>query len=129
MKKMITKTNGKEYEHILLDRRTDNCPLCDEPLKDFIGSWNLFHGEVSSRCCGAPYQTKDYYVDPEKSEGYDEYFKELNKPHYLGFSVSNEWVEPIRKAFAETGIKDVRDKSVMELAEKYKGTADGDSNE
>lgn len=117
---MITKKDGKEYKHLLLNKRTDNCPLCDEPLKHFSGSWNMFHGEVSSSCCGAPYQTKDYYVDPEKSEGYEKYFKELNKPHYLSLSVADEWIEPIRKAFAETGIKSIKDNSVIDIAKNYK---------
>jgi len=101
MKKIITKYNGKETEHLLLDRDADNCPICDTPLKDIGGSWNMFHGEVSAQCCKAPYQTKDYYVDPEKGEGFDVYFEELNKPNMWSLSVDDDWIEPLRQSLQE----------------------------
>ena len=80
---MITKKDGKETEHLLLDKTKDDCPICEKPLLNTMGTWNIFHGEVSAQCCGAPYQTKDYWVDPEKTDGYDEFFKKLNQHFYL----------------------------------------------
>ena len=118
---METVYKGNKQQHLLLDKTTDSCPVCDTPLIDVSGSWNMFHGEVSANCCGAPYQTKDYYVDPEVSEGYDEYFEELNKPNYWSLSISDEWLNPLRGAIEQTGIRNIRDEKVMNIAKELKG--------
>lgn len=119
-KTMETVYKGNKEQHLLLDKTTDSCPVCDTPLTYVSGSWNMFHGEVSANCCGAPYQTKDYYVDPEVSEGYDEYFEELNKPNYWSLSILDEWLNPLRGAIEQTGIRNIRDEKVMNIAKELK---------
>lgn len=119
MKKIETVYNGKKQVHVLYDKATDDCPICDTPLEHTTGTWNMFHGEVSAQCCGAPYQTKDYYVDPEKSEGYDKFFEELNKPGVWSISIPEEWVGPYHEAFKQLNV-DRLTKEVTELAEKIK---------
>lgn len=118
-KTITTKYKGKETEHLLLDRTKDNCPICEHPLARTMGTWNIFHGEVTAQCCGAPYQTKDYYVDPEKSEGYKEFFEELNKPNVWSISIPQEWIKPYNVAFKELGVDRIT-KEVTQRAEEIK---------
>lgn len=114
---ITTKKDGKETEHLLLDKSKDVCPICETPLEHTMGTWNIFHGEVSAQCCGAPYQTKDYYVDPEKSEGYDKFFEQLNKPGIWSLSIPQEWVKPYNLALKEMHTHELS-KAVNERAEQ-----------
>lgn len=112
---IVTKSKGKEREHRLLDKRTESCPICETPLKDFNGHWNMFHGSMSSSCCGASYQVKDY-SPPDDGENFEELFRWLNDPNYVELTIKSEWVEPLHQAIKQTGIKDIRNERVDMVA-------------
>jgi hypothetical protein len=104
----------------LVNSQKDNCLICEQPLKDSFFSWNIFHGEVSSSCCGAPYQTKDFGVDASKKEAYKKYFAELNKPSIMSLSVAEDWIEPLKQAMKELGATELSN----EVREKAKAIHD-----
>jgi len=111
---MILTVKGKR--HLLLGP-DDKCPICDRPTNDIYGEWNFFHGEITSYCCGAVYQTKDYYIEKPTVEE-----KELLKMlagEYIEFNIKQEWVEPLKKAMKELGETNISENGVQDLAEKY----------
>ena len=117
--KINTGKNGiREYNMILKD---EVCPICDKPLGRF--TWNMFHGEVTSHCCGVVLQIKDFYVDEDYSEEYKEFIKNIGKDEigYI-FNIPDEWIMPLRTAIEETGIYDIQNDEVFELAKQYKGS-------
>lgn len=124
MKILKTVYEGKVIEHMIMDLREDSCPVCDTPLKDVSGSWAMFHGEVYSSCCKSPYQIKDYYVDPEKgTKGYDKLFKTLNDKNFWEFKAPS-WIKPLREAIERTGIRDVQNEAVYNLARSIRDSDD-----
>lgn len=115
MKIIIVKNNdGTEKEKYLFDLKKDNCPLCDTPLKETFGTWNMFHGEVSRSCCNSNWQTKDFYVDDDELGNYKEYFTELNKPNINSLSIPKHLWQPLRDAYKKYGIKDCKNDQVYE---------------
>lgn len=112
----------------LVDKNLDNCPVCAQPLKDTWGSWNMMHGEMKISCCGAPYQVKDYYVDDTKQAAYADYFRELNKPGIMSLSVDTEYIEPLKQAMKELGVRNVNDDSVYRRAIEIKADREALSN-
>ena len=86
-------------ERLILNISEDNCPICNTPLKEVGFSWNIMHGEASSSCCGATYQIKSWYVDPEKNnQDIIDFSNSLDNPDIILFKILNEWIEPIQKA-------------------------------
>lgn len=118
--KIDTGKNGtKEYNMILKD---ELCPICGNPLEHF--TWNMFHGEVTSHCCGAVLQIKDFYIDEDYSEEYRDFVKNIGKDEvgYM-FNIPEEWFPHLRKAMDETGIKNIQNDEVYKLAKQYKESA------
>ena len=103
----------KGHEHILLDK-TDVCPICGKPRNQMCFSWLVFHGSAESSCCGAVYQIKDFHIDnPDEDE---KKLLELLAGDYIEFSIDSEWIEPLKQAISELGIKDINNEEVYELA-------------
>jgi len=105
--------DGKE--HITVDPKTENCVICDTPLKDVSFDWNVFHGSAKSSCCGVDYQLKSYYVNEDKSEELKAYAKSLDSPDKIECSCKREYIEPLKKAMKalnETALT----KSVIDMA-------------
>ena len=113
---MITEiVNGEE--HLILNPKTENCPLCDTPLKEVCWSWNMFHGEATSSCCQMVCQIKSYHVDEARVE--ERAFAEsLDNPERIEFCIDKKWIEPIREGFSKTGVKNCKDKEVYEIAKE-----------
>lgn len=116
MEKVIV--DGKE--RTLLNQETDNCPICDTPLKNVSYSWNMLHGNAKASCCGIDYQIKDLYVSPEKSKERIAFNERLKESGIIELSCMPDWIEPIRQAMKQSGIKKVNDE-VINIAEKIKG--------
>jgi len=110
---------GEDFDRIVLNPKKDNCLLCGEKLSGVGFTWNLFHGEASSSCCGADYQLKSWWVDKEKYPEIYEFSESLDNPDRIFFKIAEKWLEPLRKAMSELGLKNIRDTGVIELAKKY----------
>lgn len=82
----------------LLDK-DDHCPICDASRDKMVFSWNMFHGEANSSCCGATYQIKDYFID-NPTEEEKEYLK-LLAGDYIEFVIKDSWIEPLKEAMKE----------------------------
>ncbi len=115
--KINTGKNGiKEFNMILKD---EPCPICGKPLGYF--TWNMFHGEVTSHCCGAILQIKDFYVDEDYSEEYRNFVASIGKDEVgYRFEIAEEWIPYLKRAIVETEIYDIHNKKVFELANQYK---------
>lgn len=101
-------------------KRDDLCPICDKPVGEHCFSWNLFHGEATTRC-GAVWQTKDYHIDnpsPEQVKLLELLGNGAQKDNYFEFKMFPHYVQPIRKAMAELGEHSITDE-VVKLAKKY----------
>jgi ssDNA-binding Zn-finger/Zn-ribbon topoisomerase 1 len=116
----IVKFEKDNQEFIVVNRKED-CPVCGTPLESTYGTWNMLHGEMSFSCCKSPYQIKDYWINEEThSPELVEFVKNIGKDGNYLLSIKAEWIEPLRKAIEETGIKNINDDEVFELAKKYK---------
>lgn len=109
MKKLTV--NGKE--HILLSSE-DECPICASKCNEMVFSWNMFHGQATSSCCGAVFQLKDYYIENPTDE--EKELLEALRGDFIEFSIKNEWVGPLKKAIQNTGIIDINNDDVIEEA-------------
>ena len=106
--------NGKEK--ILLDKN-EPCTICNSSRDKMFFSWNMFHGEATSSCCGAIYQLKDYYIDKPTEEQVD-YLKLLARD-YIELSIKQEYIEPLQRAMKELSAKNINEEGVIKLAENY----------
>lgn len=109
----INYKDGTKQEKIVVDPQKDNCPLCDTPLSSVGFSWNIFHGEASASCCGAPYQLKSYHVDEEeRGKQAKEFAESLDAPDRIQCKIDGKYLAAYRQAFEELGKKRVGDKTV-----------------
>lgn len=106
----------KGKKHLLLDKQ-DKCPICDAPRDTmrFYDSEN-FHGEAESSCCGAIYQLKDYYIENPTDE--EKKLLELLADDYIEFSISPDWIEPLKQALRETGAYNINGYGVVDVANR-----------
>ncbi len=101
---------------ITLNIKTDKCPICGDNLSNAGFSWCMFHGEASSSCCGAIYQIKSWYVDPEENEqDIIDFSKSLNDGVTIYIKIDERLFIPLKKAMDKTGIKDINDDKVYDL--------------
>ena len=116
MKKEIKKyKDGSEHEKLIVNPQEDNCPLCDTPLKEVGFSWQIFHGEAKSSCCGNIFQIKSYHVDEEKyGKEAKDFAESLDKPERIQSKIYGEYLVAYKKAFEELNIRQVSDKQVQE---------------
>lgn len=117
----IELSDGKT--RIVIDSKNEPCYLCGTSFKQSYFEWGLAHGSAISSCCNAQYQIKDYYVDPEKTpKDVIDFVNDIGKEGKFVLNIKDEWVEPLKKAIEETGIKDINDEDVFKSAEKNKLT-------
>lgn len=103
----------KGKEHILLDS-DDKCPLCRASRNQMVFSWNTFHGEATSSCCGAVFQLKDYYIENPTDE--EKELLEALRGDFIEFTIKSEWIEPLKQAMKNVGITDINNNDVYEEA-------------
>ncbi len=96
----------------------DSCPICNMPVRDMHFRWNIADGEATSDCCGAIYQIKDYYI--EKPTKQEKKCLELLRNGYIEFKIKEDWIEPLKEAIRETGIKDINNRKVFNFAKDIK---------
>lgn len=114
----ITLSTG--ITRMALDSKVDVCPICKTPLTNVAYRWNIFHGEATGDCCGAIFQIKDYYVDPETTPQDEiDFVDSLGKNGRIEFCIKDMCIKPLAKAIKETGIKNINNETVMALAESY----------
>ena len=114
-------TKNGEREFILVDRKTDNCPVCGEPLSSVFFTWNTFHGEASSSCCNAPYQVKDYCIDEDQPQSYKDFVCSLGKP-LIWCKVDSKYIKALHQAFSEGLPKDCyNDETYQRMCEIIEG--------
>ena len=110
---MMKKLMVEGTERILLDAN-DVCPICETKRENMRFSWNMFHGEATSSCCGAVFQIKDYHIDNPNDEQKE--LLEGLRGDYIEFNIKREWVEPLKQAIEKVGITDINNGEVMEEA-------------
>ncbi len=117
------RVNGED--RLILNHIKDKCPICGTPLKEAEFMWRLFHGEAKSSCCGAIYQLKSYWVDKNKHPEEYEFSESLDNPAKIWFKIDEEWINPLKQAMKETGIKNIHNDEVFDLAQKIKAKTNG----
>lgn len=93
-------SKGKEMKTITVNENiitmvapSEPCPLCGGRIG---GDWAMFHGEINSYCCGAPYQTKSYHVS-DIDEHKEEF--ELYEQGYVQLKIHDWLIKPIQDLF------------------------------
>lgn len=114
MKRVIINNHEK-----LMINFNDTCPLCQLPLKNATFSWNLFHGEANSSCCGATYQMKDYHIEKPNAE--EKQLLEMLSGKWIQFKIKEEWIIPLRTAMHELQIHNINNEEVIKKAEEIFG--------
>ena len=117
--KLDTGENGvKEFQMI---HKNEKCPICGKELGYF--TWNMFHGEVTSHCCGAVLQIKDWYVEDNVPEKFKNFVKSVGQDDvgYI-FNIGEEWFPHLQHAIEETKIYNIQNDKVYKLALKYKNS-------
>ena len=97
--------------------KDDKCPICDTPREKIYGTWNIFHAEITSYCCGATYQTTDYHIENPTPE--EENLLKMLAGEYIEFNLKQEWIEPLKIAMKELNASNINDDGVIDLAKKY----------
>lgn len=115
MKKIRLK--NEDFERIVVNPKKDECPLCGMKLDQVGFTWNLFHGEAKSSCCGADYQLKSWWVDKEKYPEVYEFSESLDNPERIFFKIAEKWIMPLKKAMKELNATNIRHEGVLKLAE------------
>jgi hypothetical protein len=115
---MIFSRNGQDC--ILLEEGSDDkCPICGMATKKMCFSWNIFHGEARSSCCGAPYQIKDFYI--EKPTDDDKAFFDHLNGKYIWFKIPTKYIKPLKEAMKELEKTNINDKDVFSRVEEIVG--------
>ncbi len=115
----ITYKDGSTHNKIVVDPKADSCPICDTPLSTVSFSWNIFHGEASASCCGAPYQLKSYYVDEqERGKEAADFAESLDAPDRIQCKIDGKYLNAYRQALKELGENNINSDAV------YKRTAE-----
>jgi len=109
--------NGEK--HILI-KNNEPCALCGGRI---YCSWNLFHGEATSHCCGAVYQIKDYHIGNPTEE--QQILLDMLKGEYIELRITEEYINAIKKVFAEEGIQNIQAEGFYEKI-KYAAKVEGE---
>ena len=112
-------------ERLVIDTKTDKCPICGTEMNDVYFSWRMFHGEAEASCCHAVYQIKSWYVDPEKyGQDIIDFSNSLDEPGRVYMKIDNEWIKPLQEALKESGAKYIDDCYDLALEKKNKATTE-----
>lgn len=98
-------------------KKDEKCPICGNQFNDF--TWNVFHGEVTSHCCGICLQIKDYYVDEEETKEYKEFVKKIGSDE-LGYilNIEEKYIKPLKQIVKEHKIKNIQTNEVFNLVQQ-----------
>jgi transcription initiation factor TFIIIB Brf1 subunit/transcription initiation factor TFIIB len=119
MYKVKVNNGSKGILEFNMIKKDESCPICGQKLGGF--SWNMFHGEVTSSCCGCILQFKSYYAGDDATEEYKNFVESIgtNDVGYI-FQIDEEWIEPLKRAINDTGIYNIQNDEVFDKAKAYK---------
>lgn len=90
-------------ERLFLEK-DDSCFICG---KSFMFSWNIFHGEATSHCCGAVYQLKDFHYDNPSEEQKEH--SEILAGDCIELKIDKKHRDIVKKLYTELKPKSIND--------------------
>jgi transcription elongation factor Elf1 len=108
----VTNKEGNKTNHIILEEN-DKCYVCGCDRSSMCFSWNMFHGQATSSCCGASYQLKDYYIEnPTDTE--KEYLDLLKKSGNIDLSIDEKYLDAVKKIYDTGEYDNINDKGFVD---------------